>query len=280
MRTTLTVLLSLAITITRSVFAAEEPQPTKLTGLEIKIGRVLEGAAPASMSVSPDRKRIAFFRKSTESDKWWLVVDDIEGEKYDAVGNMDPLFSPNSHRVAFVAGRKGRKLIVVDAVEGKEYEAVSRVTFSPDSKHFAYLAERGDERFAVVDGVEQPAFDGLHASGPVFSPDSLRLGYVVKRGVKWLAIVDGNEGKEYDGAGEFVFSPDSKHWAHMATQDGRSFVVLDGVESEPYDGFLRETALIFTSPYTVEAIVHRNRQILRVALTNLESPPTTPARLR
>ena len=257
-----------ASTLARSLFAAEEPAPTKLTGLELPLGHILEGASPASMTVSPDRKRIAFFRKSAEGDKWWLVVDDIEGEKYDAVGKMAPLFSPDSQRVAFVAGRKGRKLIVVDGVEGKEYEAVGRVIFSADSKHFVHLAERGDERFAVVDGVEQPAFDGLHASGPIFSPDSQRLGYVVKRGVKWLAIIDGKEGKEYDGAGGLVFSPDSKHWAHMATQAGKSHVVFDGVESEPYDGFLRDTALVFTSPYMVEAIVHRNLQLFRVSLTH------------
>ncbi|MEQ1862211.1 MAG: hypothetical protein ABMA13_20025 [Chthoniobacteraceae bacterium] len=261
--------LFLAVAITGSVIAAEEPQPNELTALEVKMGRVLEGTAPTSISVSPDRTRIAFFRKSAEGDKWWLVVDDIEGKKYDAVGKMDPLFSPDSQRVAFVAGRKSRKVIVVDGVEGKEYEAVGRVTFSPDSKRFVHLAERGDESFLVVDGVEQPAFDGLHASGPVFSPDSQRLGYVAKRGVKWLAIVDGKVGKEYDGGGELVFGPDSKHWAHMAGQAGSVLVVLDGVESEPYDGFLRETTLVFTSPHTVEAIVHRNRQILRISLTNL-----------
>ena len=166
----------LGVTTTCSTIAAEEPPGNKVTSLELKIGRITEGIALFSTTVSPDRKRIAFFRRSAEGEKWWLVVDNTAREQYDAGGKADR----------------------------------------------------------------------------AFSPDSQRLGYVVKRGVKWLAIVDGKGGKEYDGAGGLIFSVGSKSWAHMAVQAGKSLVVLDGLDSEPYDDFLRETALVFPSPYMVD----------------------------
>ena len=269
-------LLSLSgMSLTR-LSAAENEPPPKLSAIEIKAARLVEGAAPASLAVSPDRKRIAYFRATGDGEKCSMIVDDIEGARYDALDR--PLFSPDSRHVAYVASRKGRKFSVVDGVEGKEYEAVAGITFSPDSKQTAYIAVQDDERFVVLDGVEQPVrFDAVHASGPIFSPDSQRLGYAARRGVKWFAVVDGKEGKEYDGAGAFVFGPDSKHWAHFAERGENALIVLDGAESEQYDGILRDTSLIFTTPFTVEALVYRDAQILRVALSYLGPAPSAPA---
>lgn len=226
--------------------------------------------APDSITVSPDGKRLAFFRKGADGKKWWAVVDDIEGERYDGVGKMQPLFSPDSRRSAYVAVRKGRNLVVLDGVAGKEYDGIGGVTFSPDSKRLAYMAQRGDERFIVVDGAEQSLrFDGMHASGPVFSPDSQHLGYIGKRGGKWLVVVDGKEGKAYESAGGFVFAADNRHWAYFATRDSTAIIVLDGLESREYDGIVRDTRLTFTKDKTVEAFAHRGGEILRVIFTNL-----------
>ena len=248
--------------------AAEESR--NLSALEIRVGRVLPGAAPASLSVSPDRKRVAYFRKAIDGRKWSLVVDETEGKQFDAVGKMNPLFSPDSQRVAYVAEKKRRQLVVVDGREEKQYNTVGGITFSPDSKHVAYMASAGAERFIVLDGIEQSLrFDGMHASGPTFSPNSQRLGYVAKRGVKWVVVIDGKEGKEYDGAGGLVFGPDSQQWAHFATRGAKSLVVLNGVESAEYDGILRDTWLVFSTPHTVEALMHRNFEIMRVVFTDL-----------
>lgn len=251
--------------------AAEAAEQDALSTLEMKVGRLLPGAMPESFSVSPDGKRVAFFRTSPEGKKWWLVLDDTEGEQSDTIGKMNPLFSPDSRRVAYVAGNKGRKCVVVDGKAGKDYDAVGGVTFSPDSKHFAYMADEGDERFVVLDGVEQPQrFTGLHAAGPIFSPDGAHLGFAAKRGANWLVVIDGKEGPEYDGAGDLVFSPDNQHWAHLAKRGEKTLVVLDGKESAEYDGALLGTSLRFTTPYTVEAIVHRDLQILHLALSTLQ----------
>ena len=264
-------LLSVTFAAAWAQLAAAEDKPTPpLSALEINVGRLLPGAAPASLSVSPDGKRVAYFRKSLDGKKWTLVVDDVEGEPYDGVSQNNPLFSPDSRRVAYAAESGSRKLAVVDGREGKDYDAVGDITFSPDSQRVAYMAAQADERFMILDGAEQPLrFDALHASGPIFSPDSQRVGYAAKRGAKWLVVIDGVAGAEYDGAGGLAFSPDSRRWAHFANRGAKSLVVLNGSESAEYDGILRETRLAFTTPHTVEAMVHRNLEITRLVLTDL-----------
>ena len=250
--------------------AAEDKRTPQLSALEINVGRLLPGAAPASLSVSPDGKRVAYFRKSPDGKRWTLVVDDVEGEPFHGISQNSPLFSPDSRRVAFVAERSARKLAVVDGREGNHYDAVGNITFSPDSQRVAYMAAQDDERFMILDGIEQALrFNALHASGPVFSPDSKRVGYAAKRGAKWLVVFDGVAGAEYDGAGGLAFSPDSRQWAHFANRDAKSLVVMNGSESAEYDGILREIRLAFTTLHTVEALVHRNLEITRLVLTDL-----------
>lgn len=247
-----------------------ESHSDALSALEVKLGRIVGGAVPESISISPDRKRVAFFRKSRDGKKWTTIVDEIEGEAYDEVGKTNPIFSPDSKRVAYVAGKNGRKLAVIDGAAGKGYDAVGDITFSPDSKRVAYMAAEGTERFMILDGVEQSQrFDALHASGPIFSPDSKRVGYAGKHGAKWVVVIDGIEGRLYDGAGGLVFSPDSRQWAHFANHGAKSLVVLNGAQGPEYDGILRETRLAFTGPSTVEALVHRNLEITRVVLSDL-----------
>jgi hypothetical protein len=85
----------------------------------------------------------------------------------------------------------------VDGVEGKEYDGVGGVVFSPDSQRVAYMARRGDKVLVVMDGVEGKEYDAIGVY-PVFSPDSKRVAYEAKRGGKQLVAVDGVEGKEYD----------------------------------------------------------------------------------
>lgn len=255
--------------------ARAEPNEQKLTELsvlEMKLGELVQGSRPASLTISPDRKRVAFFRTSPDGKKWSLVVDGDESEDYDAVGDMKPLFSLDSKHLAFVAGIGDQNAVVLDGVAGKKYGVVGGVTFSPDSHHIAYMGSAGAERFIVVDGVEQSLrFDGLHVSGPIFSPDSQHLAYTAKQDSKWFVVIDGKQGPEYDGAGELVFSPDSKHWACFALRGDKSLVLLDGIESAEYDAILYDSPLVFTAPYTVEALVRRDQQFLRITLSNLGS---------
>lgn len=257
-----------------------EPRPApRLAAISIPLGDIPEGTLPVSLSVSPDRKRIAFFRKNPTSSSWTAIIDGIASVPYESMGKLSPIWSPDSKHVAYVSGRNAKKIVVVDGQESKLYDAMAAFTFSPDSKHYAYLAEPGDDQLIVVDGIEQTLrFDALGKQGPVFSPDSQRVGYIAKKNKRWVAVVDEREGQDYDGAGDLVFSDDSKHFGYFAQRGTKVLIVMDGVESEEFDSILRDTKLVFTSPSVLEALAIRGREILGVTLTSLGPLPAVRAK--
>lgn len=71
------------------------------------------------------------------------------------------VFSANGKRVAYVAKRGEKWLVVVDEVAGEEYDSIGRdgVAFSPESDQVACLARRRDRWLVVVDGVEGAEYD-------------------------------------------------------------------------------------------------------------------------
>ena len=60
--------------------------------------------------------------------------------------------TPDSRRVAYVARRGGKWLVVVDGVEGKEYDAIGAPLFSPDGQRVAYslAGARGARHYRVT----------------------------------------------------------------------------------------------------------------------------------
>ena len=70
--------------------------------------------------------------------------------------------------------------------------------FSPDSRRVAYAAGKGTNEFVVVDGQHGPEYDEIAEEGPVFSPDSKRLAYQALKNQRWFVVLDGQEGPEYE----------------------------------------------------------------------------------
>jgi hypothetical protein len=71
--------------------------------------------------------------------------------------------------------------VVIDEIEGKQYDAVGNLTFGPDSKRLAYWAKVDDKQFAVVDGVQGKQYSGQLQGGIVFDSVS-SLYYLVLEG--------------------------------------------------------------------------------------------------
>ena len=82
-----------------------------------------------SLVVSPDSRHVAYAVKREE--KWLVVVDGVEGKKYDGILEGMPVFSPNSKRVAYVAQRGGKWLVVIDGGEGKKYDRSDGLRSAP-----------------------------------------------------------------------------------------------------------------------------------------------------
>ncbi len=80
-----------------------------------------------------------------------------EKKRYDGIADGDPIFSPDSNRVAYTAEVDNKWFVVVDGIEEKRYESIGESTpvFSPDSKKLVYIASADNKKFLVVSGKEE-----------------------------------------------------------------------------------------------------------------------------
>jgi len=206
---------------------------------EVSLGLADPGINWESLVASSDGEHVAYI--SQRWPKWLVMVDGVEGEKYDQIGEGSLTFSPDGQHFAHSARRGDKWLVVADGIEGKEYAGIWDIIFSPDSRHLAYTAgpspilvflglEFGYKSCVIVDREE---FNW--ASNPVFSVDGKRLAHAARRNDKEFIVVDGKEGKEYDEIHDIIFSPKGRQVAYAAECAGKSRVVLGGREGIKYD---------------------------------------------
>lgn len=116
----------------------------------------LEYPSISEISFSPDGKRMAYI--VSKQDKWFVVMNGVEGPEFDGILQHTARFSPDSKRFVY-AGRKGEKVcIVLDSKVGPELEGIysNTLQFSPDSKHLVYSAKINGQRTLMLDGVAEP----------------------------------------------------------------------------------------------------------------------------
>jgi len=127
--------------------------------------------------ISPDSNRFAYIVK--ENNRWFVVTDGKESEHYRLVANL--AFSPDSRNTAFVAcsGNRPGYFLVVDGTEGESYSHIyQQPVFSPDSRKIAYAVQNAGSEMVVVNGTEGKHYNriigGIMGSALTFdSPDSL-----------------------------------------------------------------------------------------------------------
>ena len=107
------------------------------------------------------------------------------------------------------AVRNGEKwFFVMDGKEGVHYDGIADPMFSPDSSRLAYLAQKGNQILVVMDGKEGASFDAIPLRTLVFSPDSQHLVFKAQKGNKWVVVADGQSGAEFDVIGPLTFNAD------------------------------------------------------------------------
>jgi hypothetical protein len=148
-----------------------------------------------------------------------FVCDGKEGPIYQEVGHSIYLFSPDGKRFAYpAADQTGKRFVVLDGQPLKAYEKISYLTFSPDSKRLAYVAGLDGKEIVVCDGKEGKRYPKVFS--PIFSPDSQSLAYwawSVKpvfpdpaTNLIMYVIRDEKELAQLRGEPRLAFSPDSR----------------------------------------------------------------------
>ncbi len=225
---------------------ARTPATLRLIAREISLGKSHPGEVKYSRVISNDDKHIAFTVKTNDGE--FVMVDGVAGKLYTSIPRVglseagikqQIKFSRDGRRVAYVAGRGKKFLVVVDGKEGPEYDRISvgAPSFSPDGRRVSYFAERGGKTFAVVDGIESKPFDYGSSDAPIFSPDSSHVIYMARHGQQTHIVIDGAEIVERDYVGEPRFSKTGKRMAYVLARGDEWRVVTDGKEGKPYSGF-------------------------------------------
>ena len=249
----------------------QKPYPYIAFTGSVEPGRESETVAKA-LFFSPDGNRLVYFAGTP--DRWRLVEGKSEGEEFHSGGA--PVFSPDSHNLAFRANRDERPFIVVNgaaqALEGKALNV--GLEYSPDGKRLAHIVVAANGRMRmVVDGVAGAEWEGISADAAEegekfwFSPDSQHMAYVAERGFKWFLVGDGVEGQPYHGLAAIRFSPNSKHLACLASVAVGRRVVIDGAEV-PMKATDRGLAgLRWADGNTCYTAVQRGRKVVRLEVT-------------
>jgi Tol biopolymer transport system component len=276
-------LILYAVVYSNSSLAAKpghNPVTVRLITREVSLGKSNPGEVKYSRAISRDQKHIAYTVKANDGE--FVMLNGVAGKTYTSIPRValseagikgQIRFSPDGNRVAYVAGRGKKFLVVVDGKEGAEYDRISVgvPSFSPDSRRISYFAERGGKTFAVVDGTESKPFDFASSDAPIFSPDSRRVIYMARRDKQtyvvidgrevfeseyvggprfsktgkrmvytvarqdqWLVVTNGKQGKSYNGLGNNIeFSDDEKHVLYRANTPAGQLIVVDEVETEP-----------------------------------------------
>jgi hypothetical protein len=224
----------------------------RLVTREVSLGKPHAGEIRLSREFSPNGLHVAYSVRTAEGE--FVVVDGAAGRTYTEIPRY-PL---------------------------TEAGVESQIIFSPDGGRVAYVARRGARFLVVADSREGPEFDNIRVGAPRFSPDGRRLAYVGQRGGKKF-VVDGAEGRPYDDVDDLLFTRGGRHLAYTARRDGKHFVVVGDVESQGYDqlvGAARRVeddspfyvSLLLGGPHGLSVLAARGDELLRVELEIAEGP--------
>lgn len=144
--------------------------------LDGRPGATYDGAYVENLRISPDGTRTAFSGVTTRN-LFHPVIDGQAGLDYRSAGNYT--FSPDSKRLAYVAGNDGKQFLVLDGKEHGPYGDVRHVVFSPDGRQAAWAGQVNQYNArAFLEG--QPGVDvpnpGITWMG--FSPSDGQLIYM------------------------------------------------------------------------------------------------------
>ncbi|HKW89854.1 MAG TPA: protein kinase [Candidatus Acidoferrales bacterium] len=243
------------------------------------------GAVPGSDTysdphISPDGKVLAFALNTPSSDIWLFdLARSLKSEftfgTNSSTGNMSPIWSPDSRRIAYTSIRKGKFGIYERAADGSGQEEtlvepgpdqLYPLDWAPDGRSIAYLdwhtsgtvlwmLPLGGDRKPYPLNLLQQSQSFSFRTVARFSPDGRWIAYTSNDsgrfevyvgpfpgpGGKWLVSTDGGWFPQWrrDGKELFYVSLDNEIMAAAVSANGSSFVVgtvQPLFQSRPYYG--------------------------------------------
>ena len=107
-----------------------------------------------SLVFSPDGKRLAYIVNESSNVYFVAINGVRQyGKNLADIKSKSLIFSPDSQHLMFIGKDFERWFVVVDNKEGQQFDEIfeNSFVFSPDSRHIAYLAKYFDKIYVVID---------------------------------------------------------------------------------------------------------------------------------
>jgi hypothetical protein len=145
-----------------------------------------------------------------DQGKWSIVVGEERSEWFDDVGDF--VVDIENNGVAFWAQTENRWRVIRGKEKGPEYDGLGpgSLTLAPVGQRLAYVAIRDGKALVVIDDKESPPFEAVLAGTPVFNPTGQSVAYAALKEGKWRLCVDHVELRAFDTIAESSvrFTPD------------------------------------------------------------------------
>lgn len=198
-----------------------------------KVGRLCEAIGDDDPVFSPASDRLAYTVYSSRGCSVAVLADleeptlVTEGETFDGIAGGTPIFSPNGKRIAYIAGKDGRFIVVVDGENSTPYAGIVKgsLCFSPDSKHCAYAARSSGKSLVIVDGEVVSQHDDVFMVQ--FGSGHSGFSYLAKDRERWVWMRNGKRVCELLGGEEVKVAEDLSHIGYVVKEKDKQVLVLD-----------------------------------------------------
>jgi len=201
---------------------------------------------------SPDNKRVAYIAIDEDS-KHLVCVDGKGAKRYSAIAMDTPEFSPDGSRLAYVVAEDNKFFIVVDGQEGDRFDGIGTsfgkfIWFSSDGKHFAYVGknkvETGEESYLILDNEKTSRYEAIYCVA--FSPTTDRIAYAGKTEDGVYLNLDGKRtALKFDDILRIQWKPDGSGVALVAEDEGQRRVVMQKEHQPDYDS-IHKNRVVFS----------------------------------
>ncbi|HGJ67334.1 TPA: SHOCT domain-containing protein [bacterium] len=119
---------------------------------------------------------------------------------------------------------------------------MSNPVFSPDSNHIAYIAKKNNRFFVVFDGKERDErYDEIAKLSLVFTADSNHLAFSARNAGKWFVVIDGIEMAKYDFIIDIKANPEKTDAIrYLALKDNTVYLIEEKAINTKLDEVTRQ----------------------------------------
>jgi len=199
---------------------------------------------------NPDKSQIAILSYDEDINKFYVTLNDKRAKSYDFVQSIH--FFDNN--LFYIAKENGKYFTVVNDIEGAKYDLIKTGSFIYTDNHFSFIAFNNKKTIIIIDGKETKIFNKpLYESkshlyfvenqkGKLFVHTFATLDTLYNISKAFL-IINGKSGKLYDSEvypqhyemiWPIIVSPKGDKIAYFAKSDGVSKIIINNKEVKEF----------------------------------------------